>query len=96
MKQMMCLRCDTEMNPLGVKKLQCGETGWLLGDLPNLLAGALEVELYSCPQCGRIEMFLPEPQGNEIPLVQCPQCGHRHEFDDPKCPVCKHSYYQNR
>jgi len=25
----------------GTRKIQLGETGWVLGDLPNLIAGAM-------------------------------------------------------
>lgn len=46
MKNLHCLRCGGAMSFLGKEQLQLGKTGWLLGDLPNLFAGALEVELY--------------------------------------------------
>lgn len=71
-----------------------GETGWLLGDLPNLLAGAMEVDVYTCPQCGSIEFFQTDhTPGEEIPQVQCPHCGKKHDCDYPKCPWCKYDYY---
>lgn len=41
----------------GTRKIQLGETGWFLGDLPNLIAGAIEVDIYSCAKCGKIEFY---------------------------------------
>ena len=46
MDKMKCLRCEEEMQYLSREKLQLGKTGWVLGDLPNLLSGALEVQIY--------------------------------------------------
>ena len=93
MKKVLCPHCDTEMNYIGTKKLQLGETGWVLGDLPNLIAGAMEVDIYTCASCGKIEVFMPEDNNSEIGLRECPNCGKKHEFDDPKCPFCKYDYY---
>lgn len=41
------------------EKIQLGQTGFFLGDLPNLVAGSLEVEIWCCPHCGKIELYLP-------------------------------------
>ena len=43
-KELICLRCNNKMKYSGQKKIQLGETGWILGDLPNLLAGSMNVE----------------------------------------------------
>ena len=101
MKKLDCLRCGGAMDCLGREKIQLGETGLLLGDLPNLFAGALEVEIYSCPSCGKIEFYRPvltkgKRDGyshSDIPQKQCPRCGESHDFDYPKCPYCKLDYY---
>ena len=92
MKELLCLRCNNKMEYSGTQKLQLGETGWLLGDLPNLLAGALEVDIYSCPNCGKIELYHSEHYQNDVPQTQCPKCGKKHDFDYPKCPFCGHIY----
>ena len=60
MKELKCLRCGHAMDFAGREKLQLGQTGWILGDLPNLIAGAMELEIYFCPQCGKVEFFTPE------------------------------------
>lgn len=92
---MNCLRCNAEIKFLSKEKLQLGKTGWLLGDLPNLVAGALEVDIYRCPVCKRLEFFATdESEGNDLPKRTCPSCGTVHDFDYPKCPKCKHDYYQ--
>ena len=52
-----CLRCGTPMRFAGRDKLQLGKTSWLFGDLPNLMAGALEVSIMACPACGKLEFF---------------------------------------
>ena len=88
----LCLRCGREMNHIKTEKLQLGETGWILGDLPNLLAGAMEVDIYSCAQCGKLEFFLAHNKEERIPQKQCPNCGKWHDFDDPRCPFCKFNY----
>ena len=74
----------------GREQLQLGKTGWILGDLPNLLAGALDLEVYACPACGKIEFFIPSEE--ELPQRKCPVCGRQHDFDYPKCPHCGHRY----
>lgn len=84
-----CLRCKREMNHIRTEKLQLGETSWILGDIPNLVAGAMEVNIYSCPACGKLEFFLADSQETDLPQKRCRYCGHWHDFDDPKCPFCK-------
>ena len=50
--QLNCLRCGAGMRFIRREKFQLGQTGWVLGDLPNLFAGAMEIEIYVCPKCG--------------------------------------------
>ena len=89
-----CLRCNATMHYLKDEKIQLGQTGWLLGDLPNLWAGAMEVAIYVCPNCGKIELFQTELEEarDRMAQKQCPRCGKRHDLDDPKCPFCKYDY----
>ena len=90
---MNCLRCNNKMHYVRREKLQLGETGWFLGDLPNLIAGAMEVEIYICTGCGKIEFFLADRGGEDgTPQKKCPNCGKTHDFDYPKCPFCKYNY----
>ena len=41
MKTVECVHCNIDMHHICREKIQLGQTGWLLGDLPNLFAGAL-------------------------------------------------------
>lgn len=59
MREVKCLRCREEMSFLKREKLQLGQTGAILGDWPNIIAGALDTEIYYCSRCGKIEMFMP-------------------------------------
>lgn len=99
MKNLTCLRCHDSMQHLKREKLQLGQTGWVLGDLPNLLSGALEVDIFCCPTCGKIEFFRSgsytiESPPNPLPQRSCPVCGMQHDFDFPKCPLCGYNYYK--
>lgn len=89
---LLCLRCNQTMNHIRKEKLQLGKTGWFLGDLPNLVAGAMEVDIYSCPHCKKLEFFLADAKEEGLPQKQCPKCGQFHDFDYPKCPFCKYNY----
>ncbi len=94
----VCLRCGQTMNHIRTEKLQFGQTGWILGDLPNLLAGAMEVDIYSCPQCRKLEFFLAdnrqkEIKQEEVPQKTCPLCGRKHDVEDSKCPFCSFDYH---
>lgn len=102
MKKLDCLRCGKEMRLLRREYLQLGKTGWFFGDLDNLMAGALDVVILCCPDCGKLEFYradLPEEKKREewdlidggqdrIARIKCPQCGKEHDLDDPKCPFC--------
>lgn len=101
MKKLDCLRCGAPLDCLGRKKLQMGEAGLFLGDLPHLFAGALELEIYACPDCGKVEFYRPRlTKGQmdgyshpDLPQRRCPNCGGTHDFDYPKCPYCGCDYY---
>lgn len=94
MKEMDCLRCDGQMQFIKTEKLQLGKAGWIVGDWPHLIHGALDVEIWCCPDCGRLEFFRAEEAAEEeMPQKRCPACGNLHDVDWPKCPFCKHDYY---
>ena len=52
----------------------------------------MEVEIYSCPKCRKLEFYLADTMEEGLPQKQCPNCGKRHDFDYPKCPFCKYDY----
>ena len=59
MRNLTCLRCGVPMRFGMQEKFQLGQTGWLVGDWPNILAGALELEAWFCTNCGKVEFFVP-------------------------------------
>ena len=94
MEKLTCTRCGAQMKYFASEKLQLGKTGWVIGDLPNLFAGALDVEIFVCPECKKLEFYAAEQIEDDIPQKTCPECGTVHDFDYPKCPKCKYDYYK--
>lgn len=99
MRKLNCLRCNAEMRLIGQKKFQLGQTGWVLGDLPNLVAGAIEFMIYCCPDCGKIEFFRPEswekPEESAgefdfdgVSVDQGVESVDRHGTPQIRCPAC--------
>jgi len=93
--KLKCLRCDVPMKFVKRENVQLGKTGWVIGDWGNLLAGALDVAIFTCPECGKLELFQgdyyegqEEEERGGIAKTTCPTCGIQHELDDPKCPRC--------
>lgn len=85
-----CANCDREMEFLGEEQLQLGQTGIVFGHLSNLLAGSLDVEIWECPACGKLEFYRQgsaEPEDHMAQVI-CSKCGKQHDLDDPKCPYC--------
>ena len=87
--KLKCLRCGVEMEFVAREKIQLGQTGWLLGDLGNLLAGALETAIFTCPKCGKLEFFRGDffddagEEPGSIAQTRCPGCGTLYEMDYP-------------
>ena len=78
MRKRKCLRCDAAMKFGMQQKFQLGKTSFLLGDWPNLMAGALELEVWVCPTCGKVEFVVPG--SSELPLKQ-EEPAQTEEFD---------------
>lgn len=99
MKRIDCFRCHAPMNYIGREEIQLGRTSLFLRDIPNLLAGALDVEIYICSKCGKVEFFHVGSTDEDaermdmLPQKTCPKCGGEHDFDYPKCPYCNHEYF---
>ena len=79
MRKTKCLRCDARMKFGMQQKFQMGQTSYQLGDWPNLMAGALELEVWFCPKCGKVEFFVPGSTQN-LPVKQ-PEPAQTEEFD---------------
>lgn len=98
MRRLDCLRCASPMTFVKREKVQLGQTGFFLGDLPNLIAGSLELDIYSCPHCGKIEFFHPETvmmdRRQEDDIVSMPESGQKiigvsaDGIPQVRCPSC--------
>ena len=87
-----CAACGIKLEFLKREHIQLGKTGFLLGDWPNLLAGALDAEIWVCPGCGKLDFYLARPEEEMgtcgIAKVRCSACGVEYDMDYPKCPNC--------
>lgn len=95
MEREKCLRCGGEMIHVGQERLQLGKYGLFLGDLDNLLSGALDVDIYCCSNCKKLEFYaIDSPETDDgIAKTACPACGELHDMDDAKCPHCGKRLY---
>lgn len=98
MKKLNCLRCGGDMK-FGLRQhFQMGKAGFFSGDWPHLLAGALELDVYFCPDCGKVEFFTPDspqtaPEMEEFDFVasmvnQDIDAVSADGMPQKKCPVC--------
>lgn len=57
---MRCPRCDRELKYQGTKKFHEGTRGWAfwLDSLGELFVNREHFDVYVCPRCGRVEMFV--------------------------------------
>ena len=98
MKKLQCLRCGAAMKFGMQQKFQMGEASFLLGDWSHWLNGALELEVWFCPDCGKVEFFVPgsgkKPQPTEEfdfvgSMVNEGIDSHSMEgMPQKKCPIC--------
>ena len=92
-----CGNCGHDMEYVNMEKIQLGQYSGIFGHWSNLVAGALNVEIWSCPNCRKLDFYWSGPSeedyayrddGNHMAQTRCPACGHVHDLDDPKCPLC--------
>ncbi|MDQ5824895.1 MAG: hypothetical protein M3441_11925 [Chloroflexota bacterium] len=58
---MLCPRCGVELQFVGTKRFQEGgskSTHFWLGTWAELFTNREQYDVYVCPRCGRLEMFL--------------------------------------
>ena len=90
-RQFSCLRCGAGMRFIGRDKFQ-RRPDLFLSDLTFALAGGMEVDIYSCPTCGKLELFQPEAPSDGLAQKQCPVCGAVIDFDYGRCPRCRREF----
>ncbi len=59
LKKLNCLRCSVSLNFKGNYKFHEGTSILASGGLLDLLSYRESFDLYSCPNCGKVEFFLP-------------------------------------
>ncbi len=59
-KQIDCLRCKVPMSFSGNFRFHEGTRMGAMGNLFELFTNRESFDLYFCPQCGKVEFFLPE------------------------------------
>lgn len=55
---MQCPRCDTPIDYVGTKHFHEGTQWGVLGDLAELFENKERFDVYVCPRCGRVELFV--------------------------------------
>jgi hypothetical protein len=53
-----CSRCDVELDYVGSKSFHEGARFGALGDLGELFVNKESFDVYVCPRCGRVELFI--------------------------------------
>lgn len=57
---MRCPRCETKLDYVGTKKFHEGSRAapFLFGELGELFVKREHFDVYVCPRCGRVELFV--------------------------------------
>ena len=53
-----CPRCDKRLDYVGTKKFHEGTRWGLLGEIGELFTNREHFDVYVCPRCGRVELFV--------------------------------------
>ena len=86
----LCSACGA-MLECKLRNFSIGQDGY--GGLSSIGLPSYEVDLFSCPRCGKIELYEPQFSSRFIPeeapeeQVACPVCGTRHS-SLIGCPAC--------
>lgn len=61
-----CLRCKTNMNYAGNYFFHEGPKVGVFGVLGEAFLSRISFDIYVCPECGKVEMFIPSIGGQEV------------------------------
>lgn len=53
-----CARCRVSMDYTGTRRFHEGTNWGLLGELGELFVKKMEFDIYVCPRCGVVELFV--------------------------------------
>lgn len=91
MENLKCLRCGTDMEFSGREQFQLGEESPYRGLLAVMTSESMQVDIYRCPDCGKLEFFEPgvrrratQPQTNWT----CAECGTYNAARVGTCQSC--------
>ena len=56
-----CVRCETPLEFVAERDFREGSGGWelALGRLGALFGNSTRLEVWACPSCGHVELFVP-------------------------------------
>ena len=57
-RSLRCVHCDRELDYIKREDIQLGKQS-IWHDWNHILHGSLEVDIFACPKCGKIEFFMP-------------------------------------
>jgi len=55
---MLCPRCEMELSYVGARDFHEGTRWGALGELGELFVNKEHFDVYVCPRCGRVELFV--------------------------------------
>ena len=55
---MTCARCESDLKYVGTKAFHEGTRWGVLGELGELSINRERFDVYVCPRCGRVELFI--------------------------------------
>ena len=91
MGNLECLRCGASMEYSGRERFQTGEESGYSGLLAVMTAESMLVDIYICPECGKMELFTPQktprPPANKSNWI-CYGCGEHNSYRVHACQSC--------
>ena len=91
MAELKCLRCDADMEVFRQEKFQLGEESGYTGILAVMTAESMMMDIYKCPNCGKIEFFEPwARKRSATPKTNwtCSECGQYNFGRVQTCQSC--------
>lgn len=91
MADLKCLRCNIKMEFTGRESFQLGEESYFSGWLAKMTAKSVTLDLYTCPNCGKVELFSPNRKKKPAPVLTnwtCSKCGTDNQSQAQTCQKC--------